>query len=351
MSYSAVERKMKGLYNILIATILMTTLLEDIHCAEVLSADKDICRYFKNGAQLRKPGYCTIGIKCENSKSKDFLTCDSNMFYDRNMMKCVKSTTDSYCSSPCTTKTNGFVEDPKNCLGWYKCSGKTLLSSGYCESYLVFNRAAQMCDYPEKLTCKATYEVCDVAPNAMSFQYDDDDCATYRECVKSKTGATTLQTKSCESGKYFDRSTGACISKDLINCVKHPYPDKVCGTTKLALRNRFVGDGATCRGYFYCKDMGVGIPDPAPQWGQCPATTFFDPTEMACLSRNYVKCTENRCDGRENGYELSLKVGCRHYLVCKDNRTVEERYCGHDMWFDTTTEKCTANKKSYAACT
>ncbi|XP_036327541.1 peritrophin-44-like [Rhagoletis pomonella] len=205
-----------------------------------------------------------------------------------------------------------------------------------------------MCDYPENSSCVATYTFCDVVPNDTPF-LDENNCDKYYECIKQRT-SVVLTEKQCDTGKYFDVTTATCLPKGQVNCSKHPYPKDVCGTTKLAIRDHFVSDDATCRGYFYCQDLGVGKPDSTPVWGQCPVTKFFDSKEEACKSRTSVQCDEDRCDGRDDGYELSSKTGCQHYLVCENNRTVEERECSENMWFDAAAEKCTSTRQSYAAC-
>ncbi|XP_054734752.1 peritrophin-44-like, partial [Anastrepha obliqua] len=329
---------------------LLVGFFDNFYCVEVLSADNDICRLFKDGVKLRKPGYCNIGIICQNFKSVDNVACEDSTYpyYDRNTMGCAKSTSDDYCSAPCVTKSNGYIQDPKNCKGWYNCNGKTAISSGYCSDDLLFNSTTIMCDYPENSSCSATFTLCDVVPDSTPF-LSEDNCDEYYECVNSKS-KSVMQAKACDSGKYFDVNTGTCVAKSHVNCSKHPYPNEVCGNTKLAIRNRFVSDDATCRGYFYCKDLGVGTPDPSPSWGQCPTTTFFDSTQEGCVSRTSVRCGEDRCDGRDDGYELSSTPGCQYYLSCESSRTVEEKYCGDNMWFDAATEKCTSTKKSYTAC-
>ncbi|CAD7005117.1 unnamed protein product [Ceratitis capitata] len=334
---------------VLLVILVVAGILFNVCCAEDLNSGKDICRLFKDGVLLRKPGYCDAGIECKGFKSTTVLQCSgSTPYYDRATKKCAKSTSDSYCSDPCTTKTSGYVADPKNCQGWYNCNGKTMLKSGLCTANLVFNSTNKMCDYPENSSCTATFDLCDVVPNSTPFLHETQ-CDSYYECVVQKS-KTVLTIKECDTGKYFDVNTGTCLPKSQVICAKYPYPKEVCGNTKLAIRNRFVSDDASCRGYFYCKDLGVGKPDTAPVWGQCPESKFFDSTEEACLPRAHVKCTEDRCDGRKEGYELSSTSGCKNYLLCKDNRTVEEYDCDSGTWFNALEGKCTTDYISYPTC-
>ncbi|XP_018793198.1 PREDICTED: peritrophin-44 [Bactrocera latifrons] len=334
---------MEGFRLVALVTLLFE-ILGTVHCQQVLSTENDICRFFKDGVLLRKPGFCHIGIKCENFKSTTAIECEKDQFYNRNTNECEKTSSDKYCATACTSKTQGYIADTKNCQGWYNCKGSTTVSFGSCASNLVFNVNEGMCDYPENYSCKKKFSFCDVVPNSVPFLHETN-CAGYYECVKDK-----LVEQSCEYGNYFDVETGTCIPRNKVNCAKYPIPDEVCGNKKLAIRNRFVSDDASCRGYFYCKDLGVGIPDTAPVWGQCSETRFFDPIEEACLPRAHVRCVDDRCDGRNDGYEISSQTGCQHYLICKGNRTSEEIYCGDDKWFDAEKNECTTTIKSYPAC-
>ncbi|XP_036216603.2 peritrophin-44 [Bactrocera oleae] len=334
---------MKGFRLKTLITVLFG-ILGIVHCQEVLSAENDICRLFKDDVLLRKPGFCHIGIRCKGFKSITEIECDKNQFYNRNTNKCERTSTDKYCATACSSKSQGYIADNKNCQGWYNCKGSTTVSFGFCANGLAFNENNGMCDYPENFSCKKEFDFCDVVPNSTPFLHETN-CAGYYECVRNR-----LVEQACDPGNYFDVVTGTCIPKNKVYCAKYPYPNEVCGNKKLAIRNHFVSDDATCRGYFYCKDLGVGIPDATPIWGQCSATRFFDPTEEACLPRAHVQCAEDRCDGRNDGYELSSKSGCQHYLICKGNSTLEEVYCGADKWFNADKNECTTTITSYPAC-
>lgn len=329
----------------MILITLLFGILNIVHCQEVLSSEKDICRLFKDDVMLRKPGHCDIGIKCKDFKSITEIECNKEQFYNRNSKKCEKNSSDKYCSTACSLRSQGYIADKKNCQGWYKCKGTTTISVGICAKNLVFNVNNGMCDYPENYSCKREFNFCDVVPNLTPFLHETN-CGAYYECVKGE-----LVVKDCDPGKYFDVKTATCISKDKVYCAQYPYPKEVCGTKKLAIRNHFVSDNASCRGYFYCKDYGVGNPDLSPNWGQCSETRFFEPKEEACFPRTHVRCTEDRCDGRNDGYELSSKSGCQHYLICKGNRTLDECYCGADKWFSAEKNECTTTVTSYPACT
>jgi len=175
---------------------------------------------------------------------------------------------------------------------------------------------------------------------------DEHNCDKYITCKSGKATTTT-----CPEGLYYDVTSGNCIKKSLVPCHKYPHPFEVCGTKKLAKRNVFVADGATCRGYFYCRDLGSGVPDPTPAWHQCPLDYFFNEERAGCEPRVDRKCAEDRCDGRNNGYEVAEIPGCQHYIKCVNGiESGEILKCDDGMYFDAVTETCTTSLKNYGVC-
>lgn len=327
-----------------LATFIFLSLLALSAQKENLSVDNDICRLFADGSIMRKPGTCTESIKCIDHRSEDNSVCTTaGQQWSLKDNKCASGVSDAYCKSPCVKASPTYVVDPKNCRGWYQCNGATTVKNGNCDSGLVFDQPTQYCVYPSQSNCQATYDFCDVAKYDMPFK-DEVNCHKYFTC-----NAKGLQENTCDTGKYYDVDAGACIPKAQVDCYKHPYPTEVCGTTKLAIRNRFVSDGATCRGYYLCRDYGMNVPDKAPEWGECPDKLFFNEEEQACMARQMVKCNEDRCDGLGNGKTLSEKPGCRSYLVCENSITVDEVDC-YGSYFDIENSACTNEIKAYAAC-
>ncbi|XP_075164197.1 uncharacterized protein LOC142236787 [Haematobia irritans] len=312
-----------------------------------LSSNEDVCSLFPNNAVLRKPGTCNESIKCIDGVSTPGpTTCSGTQGIKLDTSKC-GSVSDDYCSTPCSKNSPPWVAGVRNCVDWVQCDGKTQVSVGVCPSGQVFDEAGQRCyTKPAGFVCDKEYEICNISPKEQKF-WDEFNCHKYFYCDKSQK----QQTGECPTGLYYDKRSGECIAKAQVDCYKHPYPENVCGTAKLAIRDHFVRDQATCGGYFYCKDLGSGIPDTTPSWGQCPSNYFFDETLEVCRDRTTVHCDEDRCDGRSSGYELSPIPGCQHYLKCKDGHTewpVME--CEGDTYFDVTTETCVEQKLSYPIC-
>ncbi|XP_037939924.1 peritrophin-44-like [Teleopsis dalmanni] len=330
-----------------IVAVIFCVTFDGSNQAETFLGGNDICRLLADGAKLRKPGYCDTGIECQNGTSVDVITCSGTTpYYDRQTAACAKSTSDSYCSAPCKLTSSTYVVDPKNCQGWYQCSGTKVVKQGYCPDGMVLDQKNQQCDYADQVSCTAEYEFCDLIPSNTPFR-DEDSCNEYFTCPTKGTETTSV---TCDDGTYYVAELADCIPKAQVDCAQHPYPNQVCGNSKIALRNRFVSDGATCRGYFYCQDLGVGVPDENPIWGQCPENLFFEPNEEACMARTYIKCEEDRCDGRGNGLALSETYGCQYYLQCQNNYTLSEEYCGAKLYFNEDTQSCTSVNMKYPVC-
>ncbi|XP_030565723.1 peritrophin-44 [Drosophila novamexicana] len=333
--------------SVLLLLLALAVQLQHSSQTEYISSGKDICRLFPDGTKIRKPGYCDRTVVCQNHVSIDDEICSGSTSYF-NLAKgtCYKSleTSDNYCKSPCTSKTTGYVGDTFNCANWYYCEKTKLVTSGVCGFDMWFDQERQVCDYPKFVTCNAKYDLCNVVPAGITIK-DELYCNKYLTC-KAGTNTTIV----CDDGLYYDVTTATCIKKALVDCEKHPYPENVCGTKKLAIRDKFVADGATCRGYFHCRDLGSGVPDPEPQWHQCPVETFFNEDIQLCQPRADRKCSEDRCDGRDSGFELAQIEGCQNYFECENGVEKTPFKCDNNMYFDVATQTCTAEKKEYGSC-
>ncbi|XP_032594202.1 peritrophin-44 [Drosophila grimshawi] len=338
----------RGSVVIVVLLLAMAAQLQLSTQVEYMNSNQDICRLFPDNTKIREPGYCDRWIVCKNLKTTEGEICTgSTSKFNLNSGSCAKSLEkkDTYCDAPCTSKTNGYVGDSFNCANWYYCEKAKLLSSGVCEGGRYFDQASGGCYYPQNTQCNAKFEICQIAPVGVKVK-DEVYCNSYITC--SKTGEMTRN--ECEPGKYFEVLSGECIQKALVECDKHPLPEDACGNKKLAKRDTFVSDGATCRGYLYCRDMGSGIPDPDPVWQQCPLGTFFNATLQLCQDKSACKCSEDRCDGRESGFELMQVAGCHNYVECVNGVEMSPFRCDDDEYFDIETEKCTTEPRHYQIC-
>ncbi|SPP84713.1 peritrophin-44 [Drosophila guanche] len=314
------------------------------HSPVAESIEQDICRLFSNNTVIRDPDSCSQYIKCINAVSV-YGTCGgSTPFFDKEKGACVKTLTDdSTCDVSCVNATSQFVADPKSCYGYYYCLDQETPMYGSCPQETHFNETTQTCTRLYESECTASdFEYCSIVKNSVKFD-NLKSCAAYHVCEKG-----VLKTKTCSSS-YYQASTGTCVAKPLVDCVAHPLPSNVCGKASKPYANKFVSDGATCRGYFFCAAQADGTPDANPMWNHCPPDTFFDASSETCRSPNLVKCAEDRCDGRTLPFVISSTKGCRNYLRCSEGITLDEMSCGN-LFFDEARGGCVPNVVSYNIC-
>lgn len=267
----------------------------------------------------------------------------STPFYDKDTAKCAKTlnNTDA-CTISCVDSAEKFVTDPKSCGGYFYCFDEEFALPGACPDGLHFNEVEQMCIHDFGSDCGvASLDICSIVKDGINIK-DEDNCHMYHVCAKGK-----LTSKTCTS-KYYDAASGTCVTKSLVDCPAHPFPKNVCGTDKTPKRNTFVSDDATCRGYFYCRDLPTG-PDEDPSWGQCGMDKFFDSATQTCKDPLDIKCGEDRCDGRTLTFVNSGTKGCRNYLRCSNGIGLAELNCGNNF-FDEKLGACVNSIITYTAC-
>lgn len=305
---------------------------------------EDICTLFSDNTVIRDPESCSRSITCVDGKST-YSTCQSpTPFFDKDTLKCVKTLPDTEnCNISCENAATRFVRDPKSCFGYYYCLDEQTPVYGTCPDATHFNEAIQECIWSTASECHSSkFDYCSIIKNGVNFD-NTLGCNRYYVCTKGK-----LEDKTCKSG-YYQRSTGECVAKTLVNCDAHPLPANVCGTTKSPKPNTLVPDGATCHGYFICADKGPNTPDENPTWARCNDDLFFDKNSQSCIEPNKVACSEDRCQGRTLPFVLSPTKGCRHYLRCSNGRTLDERSCGN-FFFDEANAVCVNQILTYDIC-
>ncbi|XP_037722858.1 peritrophin-44 [Drosophila subpulchrella] len=313
-------------------------------CELVNARDEDICRLFSNNTVIRDPDSCSRSITCIDFVSHYSSCSGDTPFFDKDVGKCVKSlSSTSSCSISCEGVANHFLADPKSCYGYYYCSEKEIAMYGKCPENTHFNATTETCTYQYESACTtSTFEYCNIVANSVNFD-NLQGCDKYHVCEKGK-----LSDKTC-TNQYYQASSGTCVAKALVNCDAHPNAN-MCGKASKPTEDKFVPDGATCRGYFYCAKQADGSPDQNPIWNQCPQDKFFDESSQMCISPTLVKCTNDRCDGRTVDFVLSTTVGCRNYYYCSGGVASAEKSCGN-YFFDEELGGCVPNIKSYTACT
>lgn len=301
----------------------------------------ELCRLFKDATLISVPGSCDKYIECHTNGEGRVHNCASKTF-DVKSQTCVDTlSSSSLCNNRCEGKDSQWVSDPTNCHGYFYCrQGDPLW--GYCDDGMHFDEALQMCVHSTSSTCIDVSSLCELVPDKTKFR-DETDCSYYYECSSQKQSR-----KACTKDTYFDVQTQSCVSKKDVSCTAHPIPKDICIVSKKPYVG-FKSDSATCRGYFYCANLGV-VEDLEPVWGQCPEGKFFSEADQACLNPVDVKCTYNRCDGRGDLMVSSSNNNCHNYIICKDGLEVEERTCARDYFFDEYYQACVPDIIYYECC-
>ncbi|XP_062133696.1 peritrophin-44 [Drosophila sulfurigaster albostrigata] len=297
----------------------------------------ELCRLFKNGTLVRKPGSCSEYIECINYAGT-MKKCSNDLVFNASSGKCEAATAANsvYCGNLCEGLNGLWVADPTDCQNYFYCdNGKSL--AGHCPGSQHFDEANQMCQYGVDSLCVDVANICHLVPDKTKFRQEND-CNEYYEC---KSGSHSLS--SCSSTQYFDVESASCKAKYLVSCTAHSKKN-VCLKTSLSSSTPitgYVADGATCRGYFYCGNYGT-VHDVDPVWSQCPEGLFYDDAAKKCNIATEVVCTYNRCDGRGTMLVASSSNNCHNFIRCVDGVATEEQTCDWDYFFHEPSQACTS---------
>ncbi|XP_016955110.1 peritrophin-44 [Drosophila biarmipes] len=296
---------------------------------------EELCRLFKNGTQIRKPGTCDQYIQCFDGEGT-LLSCPSGQSFDPNKNACVATLADShkYCGNRCEGLDGEWVADPTECHSYFYCLNGTPLQ-GICPVGQHFEESSQSCLYGTNSQCVDVNNICELVADGTKFRKEAD-CSYYYECDKSGNHAA----KACSTSKatlYFDVESGSCVAPNKVECTAHPK-NNVCSASKTT---QFKSDQATCRGYFVCRGLET-VADLDPLWRQCPEGYFFDDELKICAQATSVVCTHNRCDGRGTMLVTSSNNDCHNFIRCVDNKEVKEETCHFDHFFDERIEACSS---------
>ncbi|XP_073836766.1 peritrophin-44-like [Musca autumnalis] len=300
----------------------------------------DLCRLFKDHTLISVPGSCDEYIECHTSGEATIHHCGSSKSFDVSSQKCVdmKSSSNTLCHNRCEGKNGVWVADPTNCHGYFYClNGEP--HWGPCPDSMHFSEKQQMCVYTKTSECIDVSSICELVPDKTQFR-DEKDCGYYYECSKG------VQSRKACSKKFYDVQAQKCVEKSEVVCNAHPIPDGICSKNK---NKPYKSDQATCRGYFYCRDLGI-VDDLEPLWGQCPEGKFFSEADQACVNPVDIKCEYNRCDGRGNQMVSSANNNCHNYIICQDGAPVEEKTCIRDYFFDEQYQACVPDIIYYECC-
>ncbi|XP_017121527.1 peritrophin-44 [Drosophila elegans] len=310
-----------------------------VTCQPAFSASagdyEELCRLFKNGTQIRKPGTCDQYIQCFDGEGT-LVSCPSGQSFDPNKAKCVATLANSnqYCGNRCEGLDGVWVSDPTECHKYFYCMEGVPLA-GMCSVGQHFEESSQSCLHGVDSHCVDVNNICELVAEKTKFR-NEDDCGYYYEC--DKNGKHSSQ--KCFTSKkrlYFDVETGSCVEPNKVECNAHSK-NGICSSSKVLT---FKSDGATCRGYFVCQAL-YPVADLDPMWMQCPEGYFFDEDLQVCGKATSVVCTHNRCDGRGTMLVTSSSNNCHNFIRCVDGKEVEEETCHFDHFFDERIEACSS---------
>ncbi|EDX11195.1 peritrophin-44 [Drosophila simulans] len=304
---------------------------------------EELCRLFKNGTKVRKPGTCDQYIQCYDGNGT-VLTCPSNQSFNPSKGSCVDTLANSnkYCGNRCEGLDGEWVADPTECHKYFYCMNGVPLA-GMCPGGQHFDERSQSCQYGVDSICVDVNNICELVAENTKFR-NENDCAYYYECDKTGNHASKSCTITSEKRQYFDVESGKCVETNKVECTAHSKENICTSSTTIT----FKSDKATCRGYFVCKALSP-VADLDPLWMQCPEGYFFDEDRQLCANPTSVVCTHNRCDGRGTMLVTSSSNNCHNYIRCVDNKEVTEETCHFDHFFDETVEAC-SSKIIYDKC-
>ncbi|XP_017137857.1 peritrophin-44 [Drosophila miranda] len=307
--------------------------------SEAVGDYSELCRLFKNGTNIRKPGTCDEYIHCSDGEGIMKFCEGTTPYYNSIKQECVQELSNShlYCGNRCEGRDGTWVSDPTNCEQYFYCRDGVPLA-GACPIGQHFNESSQACMHGVDSQCVDVANICEILPENTAFRYEDD-CSYYYVCKNSKQTLTK-----CKSTLYFNVETGDCVARNLVACDAHSKEGVCAASSKVV----FKSDSATCRGYFICKAFGT-VADLDPLWNQCPEGTFFDEERQLCGKATDVVCTHNRCDGRGTMLVVSSKNYCHNYIQCVDGLEVAESTCHFDHFFDEVIQAC-SSKIIYDNC-
>ncbi|XP_016975563.2 peritrophin-44 [Drosophila rhopaloa] len=295
---------------------------------------EELCRLFKNGTRIRKPGTCDHYIQCVDGEGT-LLSCPSGESFDPNEDKCVTTLANShqYCGNRCEGLDGQWVSDPTECHKYFYCMNGVPLA-GMCPVGQHFEESSQSCLHGVDSQCVDVNNICELVAKDTKFRAEDD-CSSYYKC--DSKGNHEVSSCTSKAVKYFDVESGNCVEPKLVECTAHPKAG-ICSSSQVVV---FKSDGASCRGYFMCKALHP-VADLDPQWMQCPEGYFFDEELQVCGRATSVICTHNRCDGRGTMLVTSSSNNCHNFIRCENNKEVEEETCHFDHFFDERIEACSS---------
>ncbi|KMZ00704.1 peritrophin-44 isoform X2 [Drosophila simulans] len=320
----------------------------------------DLCKQWSGIGFIGNPSNCRAWGYCKNQEVVSWGTCDGDLVFNAQTGSCASPNTTACSTSAVKTcasvKSPMYVANPLNCTEYGYCDGTGQISYGDCGTGAVFSASSRSCVWgpacPQDSICRFML--------SNIYVGDPNQCGNYINCVN---GYGTSAKCSSTANPYYNRVTGLCQSTNPCTgegsnsgnsdqfTVGQPS-STACAKTAFdaspeltvngeSVTYRYVSDGSTCYGYYYCADA-----DATGYWNQCPTGTQFNVKAGKCVSPASFVCTYNRC-GNVNNPFMAVK-GCTSYTICSSGLTGNCPTAS--PFYDEVNNICTTTKPEYEIC-
>ncbi|KAH8379333.1 hypothetical protein KR009_004224 [Drosophila setifemur] len=319
---------------------------------------EQMCAQMSGTGYVGNPSSCHGWGYCQGQKLVGWGTCKDNLVYNSQTGSCGfanKTVCATSAVSTCTAAASPMVvADPNNCNQYCVCDGKGTLQYGSCGTDGVYAANNQTCVWGP--TCPQS-TICQFMLNDI-YVGDPDNCGQYLQCLNGYGYAG-----SCASGKTYNLQNGFCQSTN--QCLEDgssgsttdgeftvgQVSTTICGSgydtaeTLDDVTYKFVSDGTTCYGFYYCEDAeSNGI------WNSCATGTHFNPKLGKCVSPATYACPYNRCGNVNAAFMTKLATNCESYWLCSKTSTTGTCPTGN-QFYDEVHDICTSTNPKYAVCT
>ncbi|KAH8259604.1 hypothetical protein KR026_007259 [Drosophila bipectinata] len=321
---------------------------------------EQMCAQWSGKGYVGNPNDCTGWGYCQGQNLVAWGNCKENQIYNAQLGICNWSNQTVCKSNPvstCQVATSPmYVADPDNCNQYYNCDGKGNSQVFSCSTGAVFSASGPACVWGP--TCPQD-SICQYMLNDI-FVGDPKNCGQYISCSKGvgtsgtcASGYYNLQTGNCEPKNTCDSSNSGTTTDDQFavgdlseanTCENGWEAAKDLSTTETTVPYKFVSDGATCYGYYYCATKSsVGV------WNSCKTGTHFNQDVGQCVSPAAYACPYNRCGNVAATFMATVNSKCGTYTYCAKGTTAN---CpAADPFFDEVHSICTSGTLNYTVCT
>uniref|UniRef100_A0A182NNF1 Chitin-binding type-2 domain-containing protein n=1 Tax=Anopheles dirus TaxID=7168 RepID=A0A182NNF1_9DIPT len=170
---------------------------------------------------------------------------------------------------PCRGVSNGyFVRDKTDCRGYYYCLDD-VANHAMCPQDFHFNELAQMCDYPDQVSCHICQQQTGVQVSAHP-----QNCNQFILCSGGYSSVGQ-----CSEGYLFDGQQRVCHPSVRVNCSATRCPEQDNPSQIV-----YMPGMASCDEYFICQSG-------RPVQHFCAPGLYWDAIHQRCDFSQNVQCT------------------------------------------------------------